>query len=88
MEDTSYNKFNLLIYPSPSDGAVFIKNNYNEKLFLQVVSLTGSVIYKSEINSGNEIRISDLPNGMFMIEGYSESFQFSEQKLLPVINVK
>jgi Secretion system C-terminal sorting domain/Family of unknown function (DUF5689) len=67
--DFKENKFK--IYPNPSAQIVFIENTEGVLLDLTLFNINGQVIKKG--TKTNKIDVSDLSNGMYIIEGVLEN---------------
>lgn len=56
------------IYPNPSDGNFFVKNNYATNMEIIVCSIAGKIEYTGFINSVNEkLDLTFLQNGVYIL---------------------
>lgn len=72
-EITSFQDLNFEIYPNPSMAGTLTVNHEEISLDLFIYDLAGNLVYKqSNIDSGNTI-FTDLPRGMYFVQGKSDS---------------
>ncbi len=75
------NEQQIKIYPNPVSEKVVIMNNENKELSIVLYNILGQVMFQQHvINTKNEIDMSGLPEGMYLIKIISADFSF-EQKL-------
>lgn len=56
------------IYPNPvRDGKIFIKSSSNEVKDVKIYNILGRKVIDTKVNAGEEINVSDLSTGMYMI---------------------
>jgi hypothetical protein len=70
----SFNKTskNIQVYPNPFKNFISINGANNKIEKLEIYSLTGSLVWKQNINGlGNEIELSDLKTGMYFLKIYT-----------------
>ena len=72
---------NVLIYPNPVDDIVIIKNGNQEDYSLEIVGVTGNLMYKSAIQNVQEIDVSTFPKGIYFIQ-LSNSNQVITKKMI------
>jgi len=73
---------NIDVYPNPSKDIVYIKNNSNNNLNIDVLDITGSFIKTVTISNGqNRIDVSDLQSGIYLLKYLKES-QIYTKKLV------
>lgn len=75
-------KHNLKVFPNPSNGRVFVQTDNNDNIQkLQVLNLYGEnvfqKIFSSQSNSTEEIDLSFLPNGVYIIAVVSDNSTFT-----------
>ena len=71
------------IYPNPTNGILNIENTSGEELTMSIYSLTGQVIYQSQIQSGTEvINLDNIEAGIYFIRYITESQQLNTGKLI------
>lgn len=71
------------IYPVPTERMLNIKTPYQEKVTLQLFSLTGKMLLKKQISDHNgllEIDVRNLANGIYILKGSNENGQELFQK--------
>lgn len=69
-------KNNTLVYPIPLENQLNIRTPYLEKLEVQIISLTGAVVYSEKKNNHNgqfTLNINDLANGVYLLKGISST---------------
>ena len=67
-------KLNIEVFPNPTTGLVYIKNNRSEKLSLTVFDITGRQVYSTKISERNtEVNLSNYAGGIYF-------FKFSNEK--------
>jgi len=58
----------ITVYPNPSSDKITVSFSSNEKGELQILNLSGQLIFYKEINSmREEIDVSKLPAGVYLI---------------------
>lgn len=56
------------IYPNPvKDGKIFIKSSSNEVKDVKIYNILGRKVIDTKVNAGEEINVSDLSTGMYMV---------------------
>jgi hypothetical protein len=70
----------FFIYPNPSDGIISIDNIYSQKINIKVFNATGELKYKEQ-NISSEIDLSNLSNGIYILEIEINS-QFYYERLI------
>jgi hypothetical protein len=63
----------IFIYPNPTAGILTIEslNSYSEKTTIRILNTIGQTVYVTELSdfgSENQIDLSSLKNGVYMIE--------------------
>ena len=61
----SYDIKNLVFWPNPTSGSVFIENDVEENSTIQLLSITGSLISESAYT--NQLQIDALASGMYVV---------------------
>ena len=74
---------NISIYPNPANNELFIaiKGNNNTNTFVNILNMTGQIIY-SQTKSSNDnigIDISAIPSGMYFIKVETEKGYYSKK---------
>ena len=68
IENKQLNSHNLNIHPNPSNGVFVVDHNYKAPIQIEVMSITGQIILKSELTeNSNVINLSNQPAGMYFI---------------------
>jgi hypothetical protein len=65
-----YFKLPFVIFPNPSSGAVSIewKGNYSEVEEVNFKTITGQLVYSTDLESGRLIDLSFLNSGVYLAE--------------------
>jgi PKD repeat protein len=84
---TNKNYRNVMIYPNPSSGKVFIDINttVNEDFFMYVRDLTGRIVKQEKIiaaSGHSEFSTADLAPGIYMIELYSDQLIYNSRLVI------
>ncbi len=75
------------IYPSPSGGNLFIKNNFPSEISVTLKFMDGTAISNYYLIEQQKIEINNLPQGMIMMEVLDlRSNDVIQRKLVPVIH--
>ena len=70
------------IYPNPVTEKIVVKINDNTDVDVTLFNILGEVMLQQRISStNNEINVSELPAGIYLIKIYSSDFTF-EQKII------
>jgi hypothetical protein len=76
VEDQTFDKFDVLIYPNPTDSrlSIEITGNVNEVnsgdiFHLSIYDLQGRIIQQQTMNSGGrtDLNLEDKPDGMYLL---------------------
>jgi len=66
--DDYFTQDELSIYPNPSSGIVYIKNNSLKENQISIVNLVGQIVYSREISENEaKIDLSDLEKGIYFV---------------------
>ncbi len=69
IEETNNNASNISVYPNPAADRVFINISERKDLVMQIYNVVGECVLQRELNNGeNEITISSLPKGIYVIK--------------------
>ena len=71
----------FFIYPNPSDGIISIDNIYSQKINIKVFNATGELKYKEQ-NISSEIDLSNLSNGIYILEIEKNSQLYYERLII------
>ena len=72
------NSANLCVYPNPASDFLVISSDKQESLHYDIYDAQGNLVQSGTANSGEEIRISHLPNGLYIIKTDFNLFKFSK----------
>lgn len=72
------NRFN--IYPNPSNGKFIVMTENNVKI--EILNILGNIIYQSNNSSTQEIDLSFVENGIYIININSENERFTEKIII------
>ena len=76
------NQENIIqIYPNPSNGNIHINLN-EEKATLSILNTNGKIVLKKELNQSLTLNLSDLNEGLFLINLNGENFNISKKILI------
>jgi len=71
--DELENKLNIEVFPNPTTGLVYIKNNEHKNLSLIVFDITGRQIYTTKLSERNtEINLSNFTGGIYLFKFYND----------------
>ena len=70
IEELGRSKQSLMIYPNPAMESFSVIDNNNDKNFdlIQLIDFNGKIIQSLENNSGNNINISNLSSGIYLVK--------------------
>lgn len=73
----------LIIYPVPANNYLFVKNidQTDPIQSVTIYNIIGEVVY-SDFNSNNELKISSIPSGMYIIQVKSNKYQKTKQIII------
>ncbi len=62
------------IFPNPSSGVIKIINNSKENYYVEILNITGQIIFKTQLGNGNitSIDLSDQPKGLYLIRLFND----------------
>jgi hypothetical protein len=58
----------ILLYPNPSNGRVFIQDGLNRNLTISVQSILGEQVYEGKAQLDGSIDLSHLSSGIYLIK--------------------
>lgn len=70
----------ISIYPNPSTGLFTVKSNYSG--IIEVLDLTGKIIYKNNINGQLNIDLNDRNSGLYILKMTDEFNRTSTHKVI------
>jgi endoglucanase len=76
----------LKIFPNPASDRIFLKSDLSSELEYELINLTGQILLSGKIvNLGgkpDEINVSGIPHGIYLIRIISESGIFSQKIII------
>jgi len=76
------NKDDIQLYPNPATDRVYVDSKETKKVQMQVYNIIGECVLQRELKGGiNEIDMSKLSNGIFMIRIIGENWE-AKRKLI------
>ena len=73
------NSHNLALYPNPGSGLIRIKSDANEELKTKIYSLTGQLMLHGSYQPGQDIDISGLATGLYLVQVNGVTIKFSKK---------
>lgn len=73
------NDHHLVLSPNPSTEVIRIASERSESLKTQIYSLTGQLIQQGIYESGQDIDISQLARGLYLVQANGVTFKFSKK---------
>ena len=73
------NKNNLVLYPNPSSESIKIKSDATDNLDVKIYSLTGQLVKKGTYLSNQDIDISNLASGLYLVQVDDLTIKFSKK---------
>lgn len=73
------NKNNLVLYPNPSSNVIRIKSDENETLRINIYSLQGQLVHQGVYQSDEEINVSNLSSGLYLVQVNGLTIKFSKK---------
>ncbi len=68
------------IFPNPASDKIQITSSVSlDNSTVEIYSITGKLVSKTSLNDKNEINISNLSNGIYLIKINSETVNFVER---------
>jgi hypothetical protein len=69
IEQLGFNNREIATYPNPTSGKFIVETTEKEKQLLQIVDITGKLMYSQTIANGKtNIDVSDLQNGFYFVQ--------------------
>jgi len=59
------NRYNLIIYPNPTNGQFQIEIDSKETVTIEIINLLGDIIYSKEFVSNTQVDINGYPNALY-----------------------
>ncbi len=79
VSELSANNTDLVIYPNPADQYLLLKNIPNVEVRVNVYSLDGSLVKSESINSNEQIDISNLSTGFYILKINNKALKFTKR---------
>jgi hypothetical protein len=73
---------NLFVYPNPASQTIQIQVGNNEISNIEIISLTGKKVLEQNLKTNNRIDISQLTNGIYLIQATSSNGQKITSKFI------
>jgi len=74
-QNISQNKSKYILYPNPSNDFIRIKSLNADKLEVSIYALDGKLLLKGNYVSDQNIDISQLPAGVYIVKSNTETFK-------------
>ncbi|GGG47386.1 T9SS type A sorting domain-containing protein [Bizionia arctica] len=73
----------LFIYPNPTKDQLFILNNFNSSINVEIYNIIGRKIFSFKLHKGmNSIDLSDFNNGVYIVKSIDEFNQVNIKKIV------
>jgi Secretion system C-terminal sorting domain len=73
------NNHHLVLYPNPSSDVIQINSDITEDLNTKIYSLTGRLILQGVYKSGQDIDLSHLSSGLYLVQVNGLTIKFSKK---------
>lgn len=73
------NKNNLVLYPNPSSDVFRIKSDVVEDLKVEIYSLQGQLVQKGIYQSDEDINVTNLSSGLYLVQVNGLTIKFSKK---------
>lgn len=73
------NKHNLVLYPNPGSESIQIKSDLFEELDVKIYSLTGQLVKQGNYQSSQNIDVSNLSSGLYLVQVNDITLKFSKK---------
>ena len=80
VSNNNINNNRFKIYPNPSNGKFIVMTENNVKI--EILNILGNIIYQSNNSSTQEIDLSFVENGIYIININSENERFTEKIII------
>ncbi|RZJ69069.1 T9SS type A sorting domain-containing protein [Flavobacterium sp.] len=78
-ETFGQNKSNVVLYPNPASDAIKIKADNFDTLETKIYSLSGQLVLKGNFQSGQDIDVSALTSGLYLVQVNGITIKFSKK---------
>jgi len=69
----------LVLYPNPGSGTIQIKSGTYEDLDVKIYSLTGQLVKQGKYLSGQDIDVSEISRGLYLVQVNDLTLKFSKK---------
>jgi hypothetical protein len=73
------NTDNMVLYPNPGSDVIRIKSDANEDLNTKIYSLTGQLIVEGVYQPNQDINVSGLSSGLYLVQVNGLTIKFSKK---------
>ncbi len=73
------NKHNMVLYPNPSSDLIKIKSQIQEELDVKIYSLTGQLVLRGVYQSDEDIDVSQISSGLYLVQVNGLTIKFSKK---------
>lgn len=73
------NKNNMVLYPNPSNESIKINSDVYEDLNVKIYSLEGQLMQQGTYSINNDIDVSNLSTGLYLVQVNGLTFKFSKK---------
>jgi len=70
------------VYPNPSEGVINVTNTNNENNSIEVLDVTGKVVYQSVVNTATSIDLSSNGTGVYFVKVSNENGSIVEKVVI------
>jgi hypothetical protein len=81
-ENVATNNSSFVMYPNPSNGAVQFLFNDISNSTLQLMDVTGRVVYTEIVTANSKMKVADLPNGVYTVRLLNGNTVSKTEKLI------
>ena len=78
----SQEQFNINVYPNPANTVLNVENPDFEDATLEILDLSGKVLYSDVLGFNNSINMSSYANGIYLVRVKGDKGRVGVQKIL------
>lgn len=78
IENVITEQSDLVLYPNPAGNYIYLKSSGSEKYPVIIYSITGQKILEGNFTSDEQIDISHLPSGLYIVKTDKQTLKFSK----------
>ena len=67
-----------VLYPNPAGNYIYVKSSRQERLPVSIYSITGQMVLEGSFMSGEQINISHLTSGLYIVKMDKQTMKFSK----------